>query len=69
MNSKPNSTSSLASSVVFARAYSEIGLKWFLFAFFDSRMVFGFMSVSDFFGYLFFSNDRSYGGSLKYDLH
>jgi len=32
-----------------AHACSEIGLKWFLFAFHDLRKVLGFVSVLDFF--------------------
>jgi hypothetical protein len=35
-----------------AHACSEIGLKWFLFAFHDLRKVLGFVSVLDFFEHL-----------------
>jgi hypothetical protein len=38
--------------VLSAHACSEIGLKWFLFAFHDLRKVLGFVSVLDFFEHL-----------------
>jgi hypothetical protein len=44
-----------------AHACSEIGQKWSLFAFHDSRKVFGFVSVLDFFGVLSFPKTGEMG--------